>query len=616
LQFKEKELMRGLTVDLTIFVLSWMPIQINRILYRSALLFLFLFAAYNAVCQPIQTGRGSKPNTLQARLNILLDRGYNIEKIVQDSSLRFLPMPDSILPGKVYWLKITVHNPNPSQRNYVLSISPQLNNTLYYFNPDRSMWLASRKDPLNHTGARLYGRHHVSFPGERSTAIFVKLDLTPVNRTDGQVRLDVAFQPEYLATQHEQSVRVAWVCCMVVLLVFMLNNMYIYWSFRDKAVLYYLIAQFGGMLYITSYHWFFHEFFPSIVFNIDAHGIVTWYDLNSVLMHLSIILTFYGLTAFTRTFLNTRMRMPGMDNLLRYGIRTYAALGICAILFNVAGYGLEHYTLAIDNLFCLLLMILILSAGIAACLKKLPFATTFLLANLPPFLFILAIPLSHLVISLENKENLWMPELAAMSQTIAFSIALVARTRFIQRALSRAEIDNRQLEFDLKEAGYRMQLNQMEIEKMNADINSEKVKNELLQQRLEANQRELASSTLYMVQKNELLNHLKSQLHLLSRPNPSTSQGLRAMSSLIDNSTQLDNDWAKFKMHFEQVHPQFFEKLEAKYPQLTMKETRLYAYFHMKLSHKEIASLLNIDPASVRRAKTRLYKKMAISETD
>jgi DNA-binding CsgD family transcriptional regulator len=33
----------------------------------------------------------------------------------------------------------------------------------------------------------------------------------------------------------------------------------------------------------------------------------------------------------------------------------------------------------------------------------------------------------------------------------------------------------------------------------------------------------------------------------------------------------------------------------------------------MNLSTKEIATLLNIDPASVRRAKTRLYKKIGIN---
>ena len=39
-------------------------------------------------------------------------------------------------------------------------------------------------------------------------------------------------------------------------------------------------------------------------------------------------------------------------------------------------------------------------------------------------------------------------------------------------------------------------------------------------------------------------------------------------------------------------------------------QVRLHAYFHINLSTKEIATLLNIDPASVRRAKTRLLKKM------
>jgi len=63
---------------------------------------------------------------------------------------------------------------------------------------------------------------------------------------------------------------------------------------------------------------------------------------------------------------------------------------------------------------------------------------------------------------------------------------------------------------------------------------------------------------------------------------------------------------------FEQVHPNFFKELQAKYPSLTKNELRLYSYFHINLGTKEIASLLNIDPASVSRAKTRLYKKMAI----
>ncbi|HEY8896589.1 MAG TPA: LuxR C-terminal-related transcriptional regulator, partial [Niastella sp.] len=52
------------------------------------------------------------------------------------------------------------------------------------------------------------------------------------------------------------------------------------------------------------------------------------------------------------------------------------------------------------------------------------------------------------------------------------------------------------------------------------------------------------------------------------------------------------------------------------HPTLTKNEIRLCAYFHINLSTKEIASLLNIDPASVRRAKTRLYKKMGVNSAN
>ncbi len=50
---------------------------------------------------------------------------------------------------------------------------------------------------------------------------------------------------------------------------------------------------------------------------------------------------------------------------------------------------------------------------------------------------------------------------------------------------------------------------------------------------------------------------------------------------------------------------------QARYPALTSNEQRLSCYFHIQLSTKEIAVLLSIDPASVRRAKTRLFKKIA-----
>jgi hypothetical protein len=578
-------------------------------------LVVFLFAC-RAMCQPLMTLPHENGKALSAELGILPDRGYSIEEFCRDTTIRFQQYPDSITVGNIYWLKITVQNPHWSHEDYVLRVSPQLKNVLYYFDPDLQKWHDSRTDALNNTGSRLVGRHPVSIAGHRPTTIFVKIDLTGFGHAGQQLKLTVSFQPEKAATEHEQNIRTAWICCVVVLLIFMINYVYLYFTFGDRTVLYYLLTQLGGIIYITGYRWMFVPVLPIRVFNIDVHEIITYYDLNKIIIHLAVVLTLSGFTGITRMFLNTKNTLPRLDRILRTSNNFYAILIICIMIINLTGYSMEHYTLPFANVFCIIIIMLILLTGTEAYRRKLPYARPFMLANGIPLLFMLAIPLSHLVISLTNEENLWIPELVVLTQTLALSIALVARTKAVQGALSAAEIDNQKLEFSLREADYLVQVNQLEIAKVNADINAEKIKNELLKERLETNQRELATSTLHMVQKNELLNYLKSQMQLLSRPNPGTAQGMRAMSSLIDKSTDLDTDWQKFKMHFDQIHPDFFEELKTNHPQLTTKETRLYAYLHMKLSHKEIASLLNIDPASVRRSKTRLFKKMAIPETE
>ncbi len=87
-------------------------------------------------------------------------------------------------------------------------------------------------------------------------------------------------------------------------------------------------------------------------------------------------------------------------------------------------------------------------------------------------------------------------------------------------------------------------------------------------------------------------------------------EGIKEIKSAIKNEIQSDTDWDKFKIHFEHIHPSFFEELNEKYPTLTTNEIRLAAYYHLNMSAKEIATLLNINPTSVHRAKSRLNKKM------
>ena len=57
----------------------------------------------------------------------------------------------------------------------------------------------------------------------------------------------------------------------------------------------------------------------------------------------------------------------------------------------------------------------------------------------------------------------------------------------------------------------------------------------------------------------------------------------------------------------------FQQKLKSKHPDLTRYNIRLCTYLKAGLSTKEIASLLNITPDSVKKAKHRLRKKLKMN---
>ncbi|CAG5002484.1 hypothetical protein DYBT9275_02902 [Dyadobacter sp. CECT 9275] len=67
---------------------------------------------------------------------------------------------------------------------------------------------------------------------------------------------------------------------------------------------------------------------------------------------------------------------------------------------------------------------------------------------------------------------------------------------------------------------------------------------------------------------------------------------------------------SKLKINFELTHPDFFDNRKKQHPYLSNNEIWLLVYYDLKLSTKEIAAILNIDSASVRRAKTRMQRKL------
>ncbi|MCR9248776.1 MAG: tetratricopeptide repeat protein [bacterium] len=127
--------------------------------------------------------------------------------------------------------------------------------------------------------------------------------------------------------------------------------------------------------------------------------------------------------------------------------------------------------------------------------------------------------------------------------------------------------------------------------------------------------RSLTAASIQMLALNEkiadLINHLNNSHNLDENGRKLI---LKELAKLRDSESQ----WDSLKIHFESVHPYFFERLEQFYHDLSTNDFKLLAFLKMKLSNKEIAVILNVTTGAVEQAKRRLKKKIGMSadETD
>ena len=136
------------------------------------------------------------------------------------------------------------------------------------------------------------------------------------------------------------------------------------------------------------------------------------------------------------------------------------------------------------------------------------------------------------------------------------------------------------------------------------------IENERLTHELDLKKRELTTHTLHIIQKNELLEDLQQKVSELKKKDTGTSFG--EITRLINTNRLIDKDWDNFKSVFEQVHPDFFVKLKARYGNISVNELRMAAMMKMNLTSKEMASILNITPESVKKARYRMRKKLEL----
>ena len=132
---------------------------------------------------------------------------------------------------------------------------------------------------------------------------------------------------------------------------------------------------------------------------------------------------------------------------------------------------------------------------------------------------------------------------------------------------------------------------------------------------LELKGKELTSNTLHVIQSNQFLEELRTELEeMIKDDKRDQKKRLQQIVTKINQSTSRDKHWKEFSSLFEQIHHTFFDNLKKYSDELTASDLRLVALIKMNLNSKDMATLFGISQDSLRVARYRLRKKLDIPQ--
>lgn len=152
---------------------------------------------------------------------------------------------------------------------------------------------------------------------------------------------------------------------------------------------------------------------------------------------------------------------------------------------------------------------------------------------------------------------------------------------------------------------HRFSLEKAALEKKQANQMLEQV-----QEQLNQYTGHLREKTLLIEQVERELEQIKAAGNLL---NIATEQSL---GELLQSSILTEEEWQRFRALFEKVHPGFLIKIRQQFPDLTPAETRIVVLTRLKLTNKEMMTMLGIGYDAIKKTRQRLRKKISLPDDE
>ena len=147
----------------------------------------------------------------------------------------------------------------------------------------------------------------------------------------------------------------------------------------------------------------------------------------------------------------------------------------------------------------------------------------------------------------------------------------------------------------------------------NRRLQAEK-ENQALRANLEQRNKELTYNAMCIIKNNETMAKMVEVVEESLGANENQQQLKHVIQQL--QKMEQDKSWEEFEVRFIQTHHDFYDKLQAHFPDLTPNERKLCAFLRLNMSTKDIAAITHQSVNSINVARTRLRKKLGIDATD